>query len=513
LSSCNYKLSGTSPTPTAPLALGVDLGTTGTRASVVDPATGAVVGDAHVPTRLIRTDDAVVQDPAELLASVEAAIRAAVAQAPGPIAGLAIGGQMAGVMGLDRDGLPTTPYDSWLDARCGDQLGAVRAHGQRLIERTGCPPMVDHLPKLLWWREHEHETYARTARWVQPAAYAALRLCGGTSADAFIDETYLHFTGLADVRNGTWAPDLLDAFGVEETQLPRIVTPTDRVGALTREAADRCGLPADLPVFAGAGDTASGALGAGIVAPGELLDTAGTAAVLLGAVPGFAADPAGRLITMRGALPGQFLTLSYVGGAGLCLPWLTRVLGAPGADERERLEALIAEAADVPAGAEGLFFVPHLDGRILPAAPDASGAWLGLRFRHERGHLTRAVLEAVAFEYRGYLEAMRAAHPGFAPASLRSIGGGARSATWNAIKGDALGVPVGRVAREELGAYGCALIAAAGAGALEDLAAAAACAPTGTRAPDAAAHATYSDLWPRYAATVEHLITDLEPAS
>jgi xylulokinase len=253
--------------------------------------------------------------------------------------------------------------------------------------------------------------------------YVAGVLAGLSGADAFIDRTYLHFTGVADARSASWSPELLEALGLDGSKLPRIVASDALIGELTASAAERCGLSPGIPIAAGLGDTAAGALGAGMVRAGQLLDTAGTAAVLVGGVDAFSADPEQGLIVMAGALPDQWLPLNYVAGGGLALPWLAALAagtGASGADRGDTLAALLDEAAEVPPGADGLAFIPHLEGRIAPHAPAMRGGFLGLSLAHGRAQLARAILEAVAFEYATYLRAMRRLHPAVEFASARS---------------------------------------------------------------------------------------------
>ncbi|MCW2954366.1 MAG: hypothetical protein JWQ48_3536 [Conexibacter sp.] len=493
-----------------PAVIGVDVGTTSTKAGAYR-LDGSACATAQVATRLLRRGAGEVeQDPRELLDAACEAIAACVAQAglaPGEVAALAVSGQMAGVLGVDADWQPVTPYDSWLDARCTPQLRRLAAeHGELVVERTGCPPMLDHAPKLQWWRDERPADYARVAAWLMPAAYVAGSLAGLTAADAFIDPTYLHFTGLADARTGAWSDELLAALALERAQLPSIVAPDAVIGELSAAAAARCGLRAGIPIAAGMGDTAAGALGAGIVAPGQLLDTAGTASVLIGAVERFAPDHRQGLIVMRGVLADQWLPLNYVAGGGLCLPWLAEQTGVP-------LPQLLAEAERVPPGSDGLLFVPHLEGRTAPFAPEMRGGWVGLGLAHTRGHLARAILESIAFEYATYMRAMQRLHPQTAFTSVRAIGGGARSAGWNQIKADVLGLPVDRVTVEETATRGAALLAAAAVGliALGDVAGSAPTTPSA--APDAARHAAYAEAVDRYAAAVEALAPPTAPAS
>ena len=201
--------------------------------------------------------------------------------------------------------------------------------GDRLVELSGCPPMVAHAPKIAWWRRHRPDAYGQVARVRGPGGLRGRPpVRPGRHRGPISIPTYLHFSGLADTANATWSPELATGSGVELDKLPRILAPTDMVGRLSAAAARDCGLPPGTPVAAGLGDTAAGALGAGIVAPGQLLDTAGTASVLALSTTAFRPDLSGTLVQMRGAVPGQWLALAYLAGGDL-LRWLPEVLGAP----------------------------------------------------------------------------------------------------------------------------------------------------------------------------------------
>jgi xylulokinase len=468
---------------------GVDLGTTGTKAALYTPA-GELLAEASEAT----PDAGGHQDADAFYAAATRTLAACAARVdPARVRAIAVAGQMAGVMGVDTEHRASTPYDSWLDTRCAPDVGALDAElGDELPALSGCPAMVNHAPKIRWWRRERPETFERTAKWVTPGGYVAGRLAGLPGHEAFMDVTYLHFSALADTRRGEWSERLAAAAGAEPRQLPRIVEPTTVVGELTQPAAAECGLRAGTPVAAGLGDTAAATLGAGVVRRGQVLDSAGTAAVLAGSVADFRPDVAHRtLITMRGAVPGQWVSLAYL-TAGPLLGWLAE-LAFEGSFDR-----LSRAAAEVPAGADGLLCLPYLDGRVLPSDPDARGAFIGLRREHGRGHLARAALEGVALEYAEYLAVLRELHPEQGFDEARVAGGGARSACWNAVKASALGVPYGTLPRGELGCWGAALVAAAAVELVDDLAGAAEAAtpPADRIEPDAAAHEVYERLRP-----------------
>jgi xylulokinase len=454
------------------LLVGVDLGTTGTKAALYSPPGEALAeSTAETPLRW-RGPGEVDQDPEDFYAATVRAIRDCVERAgSADVAAIGVTGQMAGVLGIDGEWRPATPYDSWLDLRCAPEVEALeRELGDRLVEVSGCPAMVNHGPKMRWWRREHPDTFDAVAKFVVPSGYVAGRLAGLAADEAFMDHSYLHFTGVADARAGDWSEELADTVGVPIDKLPRIVDPATRVGSLTAEAARECGLAEGTPIAAGLGDTAAGVLGAGVVESGQLLDVAGTAAVLSASGSEFVPDVEHRtLIVMRGAVAGQWVSLSYL-SAGSLLTWVAETLWegeAPDFDELARV------STDAPAGSDGLIFVPHVDGRLLPSQPHMRGAWVGLTRHHTRAHLVRSVLEGVAYEYADYLRIMRELHPEIDLHEVRVVGGGARSDTWNAIKASVLGVPYARPARGEFSCWGAALVAGASVGLFEDLAEAA----------------------------------------
>lgn len=458
-----------------PVVIGSDVGTQSVKTGLFD-VTGRCLAEASAEIPLHRlAADHVEQEPADFLGAVTSTIADCVAKSacsPADVAGLAIAGQMAGILGIGQGGEAVTPYDSWLDCRCRPELERIAGRlGAQMVARTGCPPMVDHAPKMAWWRNHQAATYSRLAKFVVPSAFVAGQLCGLGADEAFVDWTYLHFTGIAEAETGEWSAELAEAAGVELSRAPRIVAPTDRVGALTPAAAARCGLLAGTPVAAGLGDTAAGALGAGTVRPGHVLDTAGTASVLAVSTERFSPDSTGTLIAMRGALRGQWICLSYLAGGDL-LAWLPRAVGG------SSLAELIEEAAAAPPAR--LLFVPHLGGRILPADASLRGAWVGLDLSQGRGDLVRAVLESIAYEYSGFLDRARELYPELAPEEVKVIGGGSQDTFWNQVKSSALGLPYATLRKENFSCWGAALVAASAVGAVGDLAAAALAARTGS---------------------------------
>jgi xylulokinase len=353
---------------------------------------------------------------------------------------------------------------------------------------------------------HERpDEYRRIAKFVMPAGYVAGRIAGLGADQAFIDYTFLHFTALADAERGAWSDELCALLGIDRARLPKIVQPWDVVGEVTSDAARDFGLAPGTPVAAGCGDTAAGALGAGVVKPGMLLDTAGTASVLACCTDTYVADRRNRaLLTMRSVVPGIWNPLAYIGGGGLAVRWFRDQFFSPdgtAADAGDPYERMFQMAAGAPPACDGLLFSPHLGGRICPAAPEMRGAWIGFSWGHTQAHLFRSILESVGYEYAYYLSILRGLLPDLRFVEARVIGGGAQSPVWNQMKSDILRVPYRRVLRSESATWGCALIAGVASGLIADLAEAAlATAPVAHESaqPDTRTSAVYAGAIERY---------------
>jgi len=263
---------------------------------------------------------------------------------------------------------------------------------------------------------------------------------------------------------------------MDQEKLPRIVEPWQVIGEVRDQAAADFGLSAGTLIAAGAGDTAANALGAGIVRSGMVFDVAGTASVLAGCTDRFTADTENRaLLTMRSVIPGLWHPMAYIGGGGLALRWFRNQFynilhGQPQATEDDLYDGMTAAAARIVPGADGLMFSPHLGGRICPSVPEMRGSWIGFSWSHTQAHFLRAILESVAFEYAYYLRILKSKLPDHDLIVARVVGGGARSAVWNQIKADVLGIPYQRLQRSEFGTWGSAMIAGKAAGIFENLA-------------------------------------------
>ncbi|MDR1291994.1 MAG: hypothetical protein LBJ91_01155 [Clostridiales Family XIII bacterium] len=450
--------------------IGIDIGTQSTKAGLMTED-GRLVSEYAAESRLIYPEEgAVIQDPDEMLSSAISAVRAVMDEsgiAPSDVAGLCIDGQMAGVMGVGRDGAAAIPYDSWLDTRCGASRRAFIDYGEeRVIAITGGPVSYTAGPKIMWWKENHPEAFDRVYKFVQPAAYCTMRLCGLDGDEAFYDHTYLHFSGFADTARKVWSDELMESLGVGKDKFPRILRPYDKVGGLTADMASLCGLLPGTPLVAGCGDTAAASFGAGVTEPGIIFDVAGTASVLACAVPTFAPDKEHKTILFApSVMDGLYTPMAYIGGGGMCLRWYRDDILRGAASYGELDEG----AASVPAGCEGLLFVPQFSGRVCPNDTLVRGAYIGLGWVHGREHLYRAIMEGIAYEYAIYYDIIKGLAPDQRYDRVLSVGGGSGSAVFAQIKSDMLGVPVSACKEADTALLACCSIAGYGVGLYGDI--------------------------------------------
>lgn len=498
--------------------IGVDLGTSGTKAALYDLDGNLLVEDSLEVPIYTPAPGVVEQENDDFYRTAARTVSTCIQQSgidPSQIRAIAFDSQMAGIGSVDEAYRPATRFDSWLDMRCKPQIEYLhQSFGERITQLTGCPPTCDHGSKILWWKEERPAEYRRICRFVTPAAYVAGVMAGLKGEQAFMDYTFIHFSGYADARQGAWSEELIRAAGIDAEKLPEIVKPWQQIGTVSAKAARDFGLAEGTVIAAGAGDTAACALGAGIVVPGMLFDTAGTASVLAGCTDRFVADTDNRaLITMRSVIPGLWNPLAYIAGGGLALRWFrdqffNTCRGEPQPNEQSLYDLMGEAASAVGPGSDGLLFSPHLGGRVCPADPDMRGAWVGFSWGHTQAHFYRAILESVAFEYAYYLQILKTLIPELKLFEARVVGGGAQSALWSRVKADVLGVPYQRLARTEFGTWGSAMIAGKAAGVFDDLqevasrSAARAGAPL---MPDAATHRLYEPLVRQYISLQDQL--------
>lgn len=483
--------------PDRTLLLGIDLSTTGAKALLLDER-GQTVASASTPLTLSTPRPLwAEQQPHDWWEATIASIRAALAMADArgdEVRAVGLTGQMHGLALLDAQGEPLRPAILWNDQRTAAECDEIRARigRSRLIAITGNDALPGFTaPKILWVRRHEPEVYARAAHILLPKDYIRYRLTGDYAMDKADGSGSLLF----DLAARDWSGEVAASLDIPRAWLPPTYEGPAITGAISAEAAALTGLAAGTPVMAGGGDQAAQAVGVGAIDPGMAAVTLGTSGVVFAATSTPLYEPEGRLHAFCHAAPGRWHLMGVMLAAAGSLQWLRDTL-APGVS----FEALLAEAAQAPAGSEGLLFLPYLSGERTPHPdPLARGAWVGLTLRHTRAHLARAVLEGVAFGLRDCFSLL--AQVGLDEmARVRISGGGARSPLWREIVASVLAIPLETVAADEGAAYGAALLAGVGAGVWPDVATACASTiqPGEITAPNPDWQTTYDRLYPVY---------------
>ena len=472
--------------------LGIDLGTSGVKALLVDDGQRPVAS-ASASLEVSRPHDGwSEQDPADWIAATEEAVGALKLSHPQELAavrGIGLSGQMHGATLLDASGAVLRPAILWNDTRSHAEAAALDAD-PRFRAVTGNIVFPGFTaPKLAWVKANEPAIFARVAKVLLPKDYLRLWLTG-----EYVSEmSDAAGTSWLDVGRRAWSPDLLAATDLGPQHMPALVEGTEASGVLRGSVAARWGMGGRVVVAGGAGDNAASACGMGAVRPGQAFVSLGTSGVLFAASDAYRPNPQSAVHTFCHALPGAWHQMGVILSATDSLNWLSGVTG-------RTAEALTAELGDTLAAPSDVSFLPYLSGERTPHNDAAiRGAFAGLSHLTDRAALTRAVLEGVAFAFRDSLEALGEA--GTELSRVTAIGGGSRSRLWLQAVATALEIPVDLPAAGDFGAaFGAARLGLIAAENVDPLAV---CAPPATAesiAPVAALVPAYRDAYRRYRA-------------
>jgi xylulokinase len=476
--------------------LGLDIGTTGVKAVLIDPqgrvlASGADTYPLHTPQPLWAE-----QNPHDWWRATCNAIQQIVRESgipPSQIRGVGLSGQMHGSVFLDEQNRIIRPVLLWCDQRTADECAWIteRVGQEKVLETTLNPVLTGfQAGKIIWLRRHEPANYACVRHVLLPKDYIRFMLTGEYATEV----SDASGTALFEVPKRDWAYDMLDTLELPREWFPKVYESPEITGRVHAQAAAATGLAEGTPVVGGAGDQAAGAVGTGIVQEGRVAVSVGTSGVVFAHLDQPRVDTHYRTHTFCHAVPGCWHVMGVMLMAGGALQWYRETF-APDAS----FDELVREAELVPAGAEGLLFAPYLSGERTPYPdPKARGAFIGATLAHRRAHFTRAVLEGVTFGLRDSFEILQAM--GVPIQEVRMTGGGAKSPLWRQILADVVGSPIHTLQAEEGPAYGVALLAGVGVGIWNSVPEA--CEATvqlaDTTAPRPNEQAVYAQLYPRY---------------
>ncbi|MEM9367810.1 MAG: xylulokinase [Planctomycetota bacterium] len=484
--------------------IGIDVGTSGTKSLLIDD-TGRVLAeaDASYPMEQPRPGWT-QQDPEHWWQATVKTVRKVMRTTKidkKDVSAIGLSGQMHGSVFLDKNDQVIRPAILWNDQRTEKQCDAItEAAGSRraLIKMVANPALTGfQAPKILWLRDQEKKHFQSLAKVLLPKDDIRRRLTG----DYVTEVSDASGTLLLDVVKRKWSTKLLDKLELDPDLLPRVVESEDVTGTLTTEAAKALGLTTTCKVVGGAGDCAAGAIGNGIVKKGLLSTSIGTSGVMFVHADEPSVDAGGRLHTFCHAVRGKWHMMGVNLTSGGALSWWVDNVcrGLAGVSDARRYDALTAEAADIAAGSGGLVFLPYLNGERTPHAdPSARGSFVGMNLTHDRGAMTRSVMEGITYALRDSLEIIKSLD--VPVREIRASGGGSKNALWRQMQADVFGSKITTLAVEQGPAYGVALLAAVGDGAYPSITAA--CKATmevaSTTTPDRAARRQYDQLFPIY---------------
>lgn len=385
------------------------------------------------------------------------------------ICGIGVDGQSWSAIAVDREGKVLCNTPIWMDTRAKKICAELktRFNEEQLFRTNGNPLQPTYtMPKVLWYKEHRPEVYRNTYKILQSNSFIVYRLTGAMTQEPSQGYGWCCY----DIARGEWDKDLCREMGVEPALLPDIFPCDAVVGTVTVKAAEETGLRPGTPVVAGGLDAACGTLGAGVIHPGQTQEQGGQAGGMSICENTCTMDP--RLILGAHVVPGMWLLQGGTVGGGGALNWFEREFCAAERFEAKKkgtnaLAEIDESAKAVPAGSEGLVFLPYLAGERSPIwDPDAKGVFFGIDFSKTRGHFARSVMEGVAYALRHNLEVARRA--GAHVETLHAMGGAANSSLWTQIKADITGKKIVVPSTDTATALGAALLAGVGTGVFKD---------------------------------------------
>jgi len=458
--------------------LGIDVGTTGTKALLIDTLGHVLARSTHEYALRTPRPGWAEQNPADWWEATVAAIRELLATSeigPEKIRGIGLSGQQHGSVFLDREGRVIREALLWCDQRTASQCKWIHemVGFDTVIGETLNPVLTGfQAPKIVWLRDNEPDNYKRLHKVLLPKDYIRYRLTGEFATEV----SDAAGTSLLNVAKRDWSDIMLDGIGMTRDHLPPVYESPVASATVSRCAADETGLCPGIPVAGGGGDNACSAVGNGVIEEGIVQISLGTSGTVFSPMDEPKIDPGLRVHTFCHAVPGQWHAMGVMLSAGGSLRWFRDELCTEEKSKAAKLgidpyEIITAEAAAVPAGAEGLLFLPYLAGERTPYAdPNARGVFLGLGLHHTKAHLVRAIMEGVGYGLRDSLDILKTM--ALPIRQIRNTGGGSRSSLWRQMQSDIFGAPLVTMTIDEGAAFGAALLGGVAGGVWKDVAAA-----------------------------------------
>lgn len=436
------------------LVIGLDVGTTGTKAVVVD-GNGKVLGGGYKEYGLVSVYGRVTQRAEDWWDAAKFAIREAVKTVDASdIAAISLSTQGSSMVPVDKNGEPIYDVITWMDTRSKQEAEelADAVGAERIYRKCGwqVSPVLD-AAKLIWLCQHENEVFAQADCFITTLEFINMHLTGRK----VIDPTNAAIRQLFNIETGDWDDEILSACSITRERLPEVLPVGALVGNLTEAAAEELGLSTKVQVFNGAHDQYCASLGSGAVEVGDMLLATGTTWVVLGVTPGLLYTESHISPGIHPA-PGAYGAMASIVSAGSALNWFKGIIG-------DNFKTIDEEAAKRAEEAKDLFVLPYVCGAGFPhGLPELRGSMFGLDVGHDKFHIARAVMEGVAFEAKGVLDEF--ARQGMKIDKLMMTGGAARSRLWSEIVGYVTGCDIYRMNEPETCCIGAAMTAAVGAG-------------------------------------------------
>jgi xylulokinase len=451
------------------ILLGIDIGTTGIKALAVRPDgtiaaesfSGYDISSPHPQWAEQNPDDWWIAFCAATKELLHGGLKGEEINAVG------LSGQMHTSVFLDKDKKVIRPAIMWCDVRTTPQCAAISERvGFDVLREEASNPALEGFtaPKVLWLRDNEPKNFSRLRHLLIAKDYIRYKLTGELATDV----SDAAGTILFNVKKREWSKTILSALEITPDIFPPAIGSHEISGTVTREASDATGLKQGIPVIGGGADNACAAVGTGIIEEGTVQSSIGSSGVVLAALAEHRVDERMRLHCMNHAAPDMWYLMGVMLTAGLSLKWFRETMCKSEEEQARRegigiYELLSTMAASTAPGAEGLMFLPYLQGERTPHADStARGIFAGLSLRHTKAHMVRAVMEGVAFGLRDSLELVR--ELGVNVNEIVLVGGGAKSALWRQIQADVFGRPVCTLDVKDAAPFGAALLAGVGAG-------------------------------------------------